>query len=366
MSGSTTLPRLPDGLTGGGLLQSYWVGVVPLAAAVLVALVWLGSRRKRGRSWRRAVAYGTVGVLFAVMGVAGMANAYVGYVPNFTAAARLVGLPDSAVRSLPFLGGSAGSSGNVSTVALADAAGAVPSSTMWIYTPSGYDTPGNKTRYPVIYLLHGYRGGAADWFAAGGIDTVMDELIKSGAMPPAIVVAPDMNGGGQRDTEGLNVVGGPQIANYLTKTVPAWVDSQLRTKPDPSSRVIGGMSAGGYAALNLGLLHQKTFGAIIALEPYGDPGSGGLAALGGDRAAFAANSPSTYIPTMTMTRPPAVFIDAGGNSGAATTIERIANQLRGRGLPVHFQVEPGQGHTWKEAQAGIPYGLLYVAKQLGW
>jgi len=363
MSGPTTLPTLPDGLTGGGVLQSYWVGALPLVAAVLVALGWAWSRRTRGRSWRRAVAYGLLGVLFTVIGAAGMANAYAGYVPNLTAAARLVGLPDSTLRGLPLL---AGSGGAVSTVALADPAGAVPSSRMWIYTPSGYNAPGNTTRYPVIYLLHGYRGGSADWFAAGGIDTVMDELIKAGVMPAAIVVAPDMNGGGQRDTEGLNVVGGPQIANYLTKTVPAWADSHLRTIPDPAHRVIGGMSAGGYAALNLGLLHQKTFGAIIALEPYGDPGSGGLAALGGDQVAFAANSPTTYIPTMTMTRPPVVFIDAGGDSGAATTIQHIANQLRGRGLPVQFQVEPGQGHTWKEAQAGIPYGLLYVAKQLGW
>ena len=366
MRASTTLPKLPDGLTAGGPLQSYWVGALPLVAAVLVGVTWLWWRRTRGRSWRRAVACGTLGVLLTVIGAAGMANAYAGYVPNLTAAARLVGLPDPTMSGLPFPAGTGGSGGAVSTVALADPAGGVPSSKIWIYTPSGYDAPGNTTRYPVIYLLHGYRGGSADWFAAGGIDTVMDALVSARAMPPAIVVAPDMNGGGQRDTEGLNVVGGPQIANYLTKTVPAWVDSHLRTKPDPAHRVIGGMSAGGYAALNLGLLHQKTFGAIIALEPYGDPGSGGLAALGGDRAAFAANSPSTYIPTMKMTRPPAVFIDAGGSSGAATTIQRIANQLRGRGLPVQFQVEPGQGHTWKEAQAGIPYGLLYVAKQLGW
>ena len=363
MRSSAAPPTLPGGLTVGGPLQSYWVGVLPLAAAVFVALVWFWLRRRRGRSSRRAVTYGAFGVVLAMTGTAGMANAYAGYVPNVTAAARLLGLPESSVSGLSRLTGAGGA---VTTVAVTDAAGAVPASRMWIYTPSGYDSPGNTMRYPVIYLLHGFHGGSADWFAAGSIDTVMDELIRARVMPAAIVVAPDMNGGGQRDTEGLNVVGGPQIASYLTRTVPAWVDSHLRTIPDPAHRVIGGMSAGGYAALNLGLLHQRTFGAIIALEPYGDPGPGGLTALAGDRAAFAANSPTAYIPTMTMARPPAVFLDAGGDSGAATTVQRLANQLRGRGLPVHFQIEPGQGHTWKEAQAGIPYGLLYVAGRLGW
>lgn len=359
------LPPLPAGLGQGGLLQSYWWGVVPLVATVAVGVWWVWRRRAAGRSARRAAVSAVLGTVLSLSGAAGVANAYAGYVPDLTAAARLTGLPNPAAGDLPLWQETSDAAGTVATVTVSDPGGRIPASPVWIYTPPGYERPGNAKRYPVVYLLHGYPGRSTDWFAAGAIDTTLNVLIKSGALPPVIVVAPDMNGGSLRDTEGLNVAGGPQVATYLTRTVTHWVDTHLRTLPDPAHRVIGGMSAGGYAALNLGLRHQSTFGGIIALEPYGDPGPTGLSTLGGDRAALAANSPSVYLPTIALPGHPAVFIDVGG-AGATGPTSRLAAQLQARGLSVRYQVEPGMRHTWHEARAGIPYGLMYVAQQLGW
>jgi enterochelin esterase-like enzyme len=243
----------------------------------------------------------------------------------------------------------------------------VGSSPVWVYLPPGYNAPGNDMRYPVVYLLHGFPGRSADWFAAGRVDATMNVLIGTGAMASAIVVAPDMNGGGIaiRDTEGLDLAHGPQIQTYLARTVPDWADSNFRTVRRPDRRVIGGMSAGGYAALNIGLRHQDVFGGVIAQEPYGEPGTSLLPALGGDRAAYAAESPSSYLPTMAFSRPEPTFIDDGAAEPGKDP-RHLADLLRQRGQPVQFRLETGQHHTWTEARIGIAYGLVWLADQLHW
>lgn len=35
----------------------------------------------------------------------------------------------------------------------------------------------------------------------------------------------------------------------------------------------------------------------------------------------------------------------------------LADLFDRRGIRTHFQIEAGQGHTWSEARAGLPYGL---------
>ena len=52
---------------------------------------------------------------------------------------------------------------------------------------------------------------------------------------------------------------------YLLKDVITAVDNQLRTKVDPKHRGIGGLSMGGYCALNLGLKHPDLFSVVARL-----------------------------------------------------------------------------------------------------
>lgn len=58
-----------------------------------------------------------------------------------------------------------------------------------IYLPDGYDQ--DDTRYPVLYLLHGYGGNHLEWLTAGQVEVVIDRLIDHGTIPPVIVVMPD-------------------------------------------------------------------------------------------------------------------------------------------------------------------------------
>lgn len=357
----------------GSWLSSWWtVGVVAVVAALLVVLAVRRRRRShatpasggRRRAWPPAVA----AILTVALALGLAVNAYVGYVPDVEAARLLL-----TNQRGPSLGTSTTHRTGSDTVGAvhevhipAPADLRVPASSTWVYTPPGYD-PHEATRYPVVYLLHGSPGSSVDWFAAGRIAPLMDALLADDLIRPMIVVAPDINGTGPgaHDTECLDSTrGGSLVETYLTDVVVPWVDTHYASLPDWEHRVVGGMSAGGFCALDLGLRHPELYGTILAIEGFGDPGEGGRAMLA-TTAEVEAHSPSSYLPTMTFAHPVAVFLDAGGDSaeGVATARE-LARLLRERGQVVELRTEPGQGHTWTMARYGAAYGLVFASRQM--
>lgn len=346
-------PVLAELDRGTDWLGSWWpaavLGVVGTAA---VALWWRRRRRGAPRAWWAAAA----AVPLLVGAGAAAVNAEVGYLPSLEAAElRLTG------RTWPATGG-----GRVSTHRIDVPADLrVPVSTTWVYTPPGYD-PDQATRYPVVYLLHGTPGSSADWFVAGGIAHVMDVLVERDLVQPMIVVAPDTRGEGISDTECLDSTrGGPQVETYLNDVVLPWVDANYRTAAHWRHRVIGGMSAGAFCALDQGLRHQELYGVVLALEAYETPGDGGRAMLA-TQAEFDARSPGAYVPSMDFAHPVPTFLDVGGRArgGDSGETQRLVAQLLARGQPVLFREEPGLGHTWTMARTGIPYGLVFASRNV--
>jgi enterochelin esterase-like enzyme len=58
-----------------------------------------------------------------------------------------------------------------------------------VYTPPGFD-PKGKTKYPVLYLLHGIGGDENEW-PKGGAIAVLDNLYADKKPVPMIVVMPN-------------------------------------------------------------------------------------------------------------------------------------------------------------------------------
>jgi enterochelin esterase-like enzyme len=370
-------PSLPEDvrrqLAHPGTLESPWVWVVLAGVAVLAAacLVWWW-RRHPATGWPGWAARAT-GCL-AVLLLAGSAgalgvNSYVGYFPSVgSVAGYLTGGHDGG------LGGSGGGTaagGHFPSRVVADRLSAprlgVRPGRLYVYLPPGYDDPANAgRRYPVVYLLHGYPGRAADWFTAGQAGTAMDLLVSRHLVPPMILASPDAAAGrGLYDSECLNAVGGPAEDTFLTGTVVSWVDGHYRTIRDRSARAIGGMSSGGYCALNLGLRHTDRFSVILAMQPYGDPGRAGYAHLDWRRPLMAANTPSGYIRTMRFLHRMAVMLDAPQDDpGGVAAARTLGLALAERGQQVAFRVEDGQSHTWHEARVGLPYLLAYAGSHL--
>ena len=62
-------------------------------------------------------------------------------------------------------------------------------------------------------------------------------LVRHHLVPPMVVVAPDTDGGGLRDTECLDDPrGGPQVETYLRTVVVPYVEAELRARGWPVLR----------------------------------------------------------------------------------------------------------------------------------
>ncbi len=125
--------------------------------------------------------------------------------------------------------------------------------------PPGYDA--TATRYPVVYLLHGYPQDEMA-FLGGRFQGLSIEA----EAPPFIVVMPrSKNGYGGTPYVNSPVTG--RWEDFFVDDLVPWVDAHYRTLPTPQSRGIAGYSLGGFSALRLALRHPDLFGAVYALSP---------------------------------------------------------------------------------------------------
>ncbi len=133
------------------------------------------------------------------------------------------------------------------------------------YLPPGYDD--GVERFPVVYFLHGFSGSVDSWTRAGPfaptVPERMDELVATGAIPPAIGVYVDgwtALGG----TQWVNSVAVGRYQDYVAADVVSFVDALLRTVPRPEARAVTGKSSGGYGALAMARDRASVFGHVAA------------------------------------------------------------------------------------------------------
>ena len=62
----------------------------------------------------------------------------------------------------------------------------------YVYTPPDYDT-NTKTKYPVLYLLHGWGENEQGWHTQGHVDLIMDNLIAEKKAKPMLIVMDNLN-----------------------------------------------------------------------------------------------------------------------------------------------------------------------------
>ena len=133
----------------------------------------------------------------------------------------------------------------------------------FVYLPPGYDP---LQPYPVVYLLHGMPGSPSEYLAGTDLVNYADEEISSGQLRPFIAVMPAA--GPSRDYNGEWA--GPWEREVVDQVVP-FVDTYLPTEPVPAGRLIAGLSAGGYGAVDIGVRNPGVFGAILSWSGYFHP-----------------------------------------------------------------------------------------------
>ena len=155
---------------------------------------------------------------------------------------------------------------------------------IFVYTPPGYDH--STSRYPVLYLQHGFGEDEAAWSDQGHENFILDNLIAAHKAQPMIIVNENgMTGvhfqppAPNRSTSGSNPPSSQAVSRsfmddrytvfdrIVSADLIPFIDAHFRTIPDRNHRALAGLSMGGAQALRIGFNHLDQFGYIGAFSP---------------------------------------------------------------------------------------------------
>lgn len=210
----------------------------------------------------------------------------------------------------------------------------------YVYTPPGYD-PSANTRYPVLYLLHGYSDDASGWTAVGKANLIMDSLIAQNKVKPMIVVMPLGYGAPEivHPTPGVSPFGNAALRDrnfnlfrtaLIDEVIPT-VDRNYKTDPSRDMRAIAGLSMGGSESLLTGLNRPDKFSYVAGFS------TGGLSddfAFDFPQLSDAANSQYHLI-----------WIACGTEDRLITLNRKLVTWIKDKGVHVTPIETPGM-HTW--------------------
>jgi len=236
----------------------------------------------------------------------------------------------------------------------------------FVYTPPGYEK--GKTKYPVLYLQHGWGENETSWGVQGKTNLIMDNMIAEGRIKPFIVVmtygmtntgmpirrpATPPPGGAPPDSVNRRTPppgGGMGAAGVVTFGVTAgeptgvgafqtvlldelipYVDAHFRTIANRNNRAMAGLSMGGFETHTITLAKPDVFGYWGLL-------SGG-----------------NYNPTELQgkTKPKHIFISYGSKeANGANGLPKVEADLKAAGYNVATYISPGTAHefqTWRRS-----------------
>jgi S-formylglutathione hydrolase FrmB len=117
-----------------------------------------------------------------------------------------------------------------------------------VILPPGYRAA-STTRYPVLYLLHGWAGHYTDWLTRTNV-------ADYAAQYRMIVVMPEGNDSWYVDSGGVPT---DKYESYILKELVPDVDKRYRTIQARYGRAVAGLSMGGYGAIKYGLKYPASF-----------------------------------------------------------------------------------------------------------
>ena len=146
----------------------------------------------------------------------------------------------------------------------------------FVYTPPGYEEA-SATKYPVLYLLHGYSDEPTAWTFMGRANIILDNLIATGKAKPMIVVMPWGYGDMAIIKQGWTSWRDPAVvtSNFTKFRTALYTEVMPRVKVEyPLSEkredhAIAGLSMGGAETLLVGLNHTDDFAWIGAFSAGG-------------------------------------------------------------------------------------------------
>ena len=135
-----------------------------------------------------------------------------------------------------------------------------------VYLPPEFSP---TVHYRVVIFLHGFWGSPSSFVHGLRLAETADTEITAGRALPFIAVMPP--GGPMTKTTSDEWAG--VWEDYVVRDVVPWIDAHFLT--DRTGRAIGGLSAGGYGAVDIGLRHPGLFRTLESWGGYFRPFSDG-------------------------------------------------------------------------------------------
>ena len=209
---------------------------------------------------------------------------------------------------------------------------------MTVYTPAGYEK-NTKTKYPVLYLLHGSGGDEDAWSDLGRAVQILDNLIAEGKAEPLIMVMPNGVYFNQAAPGVAVNMFQPTMANSRSQStaeveesfpdIIKYIESNYRVKKDKNSRAVAGLSMGGRQSAALSRKYPTMFGYVGMFSGVVPPEADDKAL----EAVFAA-------------KPKLYWIACGKTDGVMVNSLLLKNYCEEKGYPVSFHESEG-GHIWR-------------------
>jgi enterochelin esterase-like enzyme len=234
-----------------------------------------------------------------------------------------------------------------------------------VYLPPGYASHPEQ-RYPVFYLLHGFPGRPGAFLQTVRMGVVEDILIAQQRIRPLILVMPFGSSGTFTDKEWANGVRpNERWETFVARDVVAAVDARYRTIRSGDGRILGGLSEGGYGALNIGLHHPHEFGVLESWSGY-ELAANIRSIFGDRRPLLRANSPAVELPKVVpalLSQHTFVWFYSGTDDRFLPQNRAFAAALGRAGIPHRFFVVRG-GHNWALWRGNASLALLAASEHL--
>ncbi len=221
---------------------------------------------------------------------------------------------------------------------------------------------------PVLYLLHGLRGGAHTWTAYTSLERYMHESHKK-----LIIVMPEMGNDFYTDQKI-----GWKYLTYMTEELPRIMQTFMRISPKRENTYVAGLSMGGYGAMKMALTCPDQYAYVASFSGVLDMEASVLKACadqtgpdvpltkstrdakelarisefifgGADDIPGSENDLFHLLETTAKRNgpKPKMYISCGTADGLFSGNARFFERAQAQGYDVKFHEEANEGHCWR-------------------
>jgi len=229
----------------------------------------------------------------------------------------------------------------------------------YVYTPPDYENNA-RSRYPVLYLLHGWGENEQGWHTQGHADFILDNLIAEKKAKPMLIVMDNLNAVKPGEDASLyaarSIIARPSMADVapagvrggfptnwggvftemmVTDLMPM-IERTYRVAPGRENRAMAGLSMGGMQSFLTVLSNLDKF-AYLGGFSGSSGGRGGFDAKTSNNGAFA--NADAFNKKMKV-----LFLGIGSVEGPGT--RNFSEALTKAGIHNVYFESPGTAHEW--------------------